>query len=85
MMVRTEYQGQGIGRRLMENLLELADNWLMLVRIELEVTTDNERAITLYQSFGFEVEGKKKYAIIKDGKYADLLLMGRYNIPTQFK
>ena len=85
MMVRTEYQGHGIGRSLMENLLELADNWLMLVRIELEVTTDNERAITLYQSFGFEVEGKKKYAIIKDGKYADLLLMARYKIPTQFK
>jgi putative acetyltransferase len=85
MMVRTEYQGLGIGKRLMENILNLADNWLMLVRIELEVTTDNERSITLYQSFGFEIEGQKKYAIIKDGKYADLLVMARYNIPTQFK
>jgi len=69
----------------MENILDLADNWLVLVRIELDVTTDNERAISLYQSFGFEVEGKKKYAIIKDGKYADLIIMARYNIPTQFK
>lgn len=85
MMVRTEYQGQGIGKKLLENILDLADNWLMLVRIELDVTTDNKRAISLYQSFGFAVEGKKKYAIIKDGKYADLIIMARYNIPIQFK
>jgi putative acetyltransferase len=84
-MVRTEYQGQGIGKNLMENILDLADNWLMLVRIELDVTADNEKAISLYRSFGFEIEGTKKYAIIKDGKYADLLMMARYNIPTQFK
>lgn len=84
-MVRTEYQGQGIGKNLMEHILDLADNWLMLVRIELDVTADNEKAISLYQSFGFEIEGTKKYAIMKDGKYADLLMMARYNIPAQFK
>ena len=85
MMVRTEYQGQGIGKKLLENVLDLADNWLMLVRIELDVTSDNERAIHLYKSLGFEVEGRKKFSIIKDGKYADLLMMARYNIPSQFK
>ncbi len=85
MMVRTEYQGKGIGKKLMENILDLADNWLMLVRIELDVIEDNERAIRLYRSFGFEVEGKKKYSAIKDGKYADLLMMARYTLPSQFK
>lgn len=85
MMVRAEYQGQGIGKKLLENILDLADNWLMLVRIELDVTSDNERAIHLYNSLGFEVEGKKKFSIIKDGKYADLIMMARYNIPSQFK
>jgi putative acetyltransferase len=85
MMVRTEYQGRGIGKKLLENILDLADNWLMLVRVELEVTPDNERAICLYNSFGFEVEGRKKYSIIKGGKYADLIIMARYNIPSQFK
>jgi putative acetyltransferase len=57
----------------------------MLVRIEFDVTADDEKAISIYLSFGFEIEGTKKYAIIKDGKYADLLMMVRYNIPTQFK
>jgi putative acetyltransferase len=84
-MVRTEYQGQGSGKKLLENILDLADNWLMLVRIELEVTSDNERASHLYSSFGFELEGRKKFSIIKDGKYADLLMMARYRIPAQFK
>jgi putative acetyltransferase len=85
MTVRTEYQGKGVGKELMENILDLADNWLMLVRIELDVTEDNERAIRLYRSFGFEVEGKKKYSIIKNGKYADMLMMARYTTPSQFK
>lgn len=68
-----------------DHILDLADNWLMLVRIELDVTEENERAISLYNSFGFEVEGKKKYFIIKGGKYADVLMMARYFLPSQFK
>jgi putative acetyltransferase len=85
MTIMREYQGKGIGKKLMENILDLADNWLMLIRIELDVTEDNERAIRLYRSFGFDVEGKKKYSIIKNGKYEDVLLMARYTIPSQFK
>lgn len=55
--VHTDYQGFGIGTALMQKLIDLADNWLMLIRIELEVFTDNKAAINLYQSFGFVVEG----------------------------
>lgn len=83
--IRKEYQGQGIGRRLMEKILDLADNWLMLIRVELGVLEDNEKAIKLYKSFGFELEGKKRYSIVRDGEYMDEYLMARYNIPQQFK
>ncbi len=38
----------------MSEILDLADNWLMLVRIELGVFTDNEKAIKLYEKFGFK-------------------------------
>ncbi|NEU05397.1 MULTISPECIES: GNAT family N-acetyltransferase [Clostridium] len=79
-MIRREYQGKGIGRTLMENLIDLADNWLMLVRAELGVFTDNEKAINLYKSLGFEIEGKRKYAVIKNGKYEDEYIMARYNL-----
>lgn len=83
--VRQEFQGKGIGKRLMESILDLADNWLMLIRVELGVIADNEIALKLYKSFGFEMEGKKKYAIIRNGEYVDECVMARYNIPQQFK
>lgn len=79
-MVQKEYHGMWIGRALMNNLIDIGDNWLMLVRIELGVFTDNEKAINLYKSLGFEIEGTKKYAIIRNGKYGDEYLMARYNI-----
>ena len=44
----------GVGTTLMETLLDLADHWLMLVRVELEVFADNEQAIRLYEKLGFE-------------------------------
>ncbi|MBD5638968.1 GNAT family N-acetyltransferase [Clostridium botulinum] len=78
MMVHKAYQGTGIGKKLMSEILDLADNWLMVVRIELGVFTDNEKAIKLYEKFGFKIEGTKKYAAIKNGRYADEYIMARY-------
>lgn len=80
-MVRTDCQGQGIGTALMKAVLELADNWLMLRRVELEVYADNEDAIRLYQRFGFETEGRKREAAVKNGTYVDLLVMARLSLP----
>jgi L-phenylalanine/L-methionine N-acetyltransferase len=78
--VSKDYQGMGVGRKLMESILDIADNWLMLVRVELSVYIDNEKAIALYKKMGFEIEGKKKYAVIRNGKYIDEYFMGRYNL-----
>lgn len=77
-MIHAEYQGKGIGTALLKKILDLADNWLMLVRIELTAFVENEGAVKLYKSLGFEVEGVKKYASIRNGKYADEYLMARY-------
>ena len=76
-MVHKNYQGMGVGTKLMETLIDLADNWLMLVRIELTVFTDNERAISLYKKFGFEIEGTTRKSAIRNGEYADNFVMGR--------
>jgi L-phenylalanine/L-methionine N-acetyltransferase len=77
MMVHDRFQGQGLGRKLLEALLDIADNHLGLVRVELEVLPDNARAIKLYESCGFEQEGSKRKAVRRRGGYADLLVMGR--------
>jgi ribosomal-protein-alanine N-acetyltransferase len=50
------YQGQGIGRRLVTELLEIASGSV----VYLEVRTDNEPAIKLYESFGFVNVGVRK-------------------------
>lgn len=76
--VHTAYQKMGIGRAMMEHLLDIADNWLMLKRVELEVLSDNERAVKLYESLGFETEGRKKYSLIYKGALRDTYVMGRY-------
>ncbi|BBZ37647.1 ribosomal protein S18-alanine N-acetyltransferase [Mycobacterium conspicuum] len=50
------FQGQGIGRRMLAQLLEFADGGV----VYLEVRTDNEAAIALYRSMGFEQVGLRK-------------------------
>lgn len=77
MFVHEEYQGRGIGKALMEALVDAADRWLGLVRIELECYSDNERALRLYRGFGFEIEGCKRMNAYRDGKYVNSLIMGR--------
>ena len=45
LMVHADYWGQGIGSALTAAALDLADNWLGLMRVELEVFADNPAAI----------------------------------------
>jgi [ribosomal protein S18]-alanine N-acetyltransferase len=52
------YQGRGIGRRLLDELLNVANGAV----VHLEVRTDNEPAIGLYRSVGFaEVGVRRRY------------------------
>ncbi|MGF1733953.1 GNAT family N-acetyltransferase [Photobacterium satsumensis] len=75
--VHPEFHGRGVGRYLMQRGIEQADNWLNLVRLELEVHADNEAACALYHKMGFETEGVKRLSTFKAGKYIDMLLMSR--------
>jgi putative acetyltransferase len=77
MMVHDDYQGRGIGTKLMAAVIELADRWLNCTRLELEVYTDNEPAIRLYQKFGFVIEGTLRRFAFRDGVYVDAYMMAR--------
>lgn len=79
--VHDDVWGRGIGRDVLAALLDLADNWLGLRRIELDVMADNSRAISLYEQAGFEREGLARAAVITDGALADLVLMARLRSP----
>ena len=81
LFVHTEYQNMGVGTALLKTLLDLADNWLMLVRVELEVFADNARAIHLYEKFGFEKEALLRMSVVRDGQYWDNYKMARLRTP----
>lgn len=75
--VHPDMHGQGVGRTLMAEALNQADNWVNLIRVELDVHTDNLAAVALYQSVGFEIEGTKRLSTFKAGRYIDMYLMSR--------
>ena len=77
MAVHDDYQGRGIGTALMAAAIELADRWLGLHRLELQVYTDNQRAIRLYERFGFVIEGTLRDFALRDGRYVDAYAMAR--------
>ena len=75
--VHDKWQSKGIGTALMQALIDLADNWLNLSRLELTVFTDNEPALKLYRKLGFEIEGTHRKFAFRDGEYADCYAMAR--------
>lgn len=77
MVVRDDWQGKGVGTALMQAAIDLAEKWLNLSRLELEVYTDNEAAIRLYKKFGFTIEGTLVRFAFRDGQYVDTYAMAR--------
>ena len=75
--VRADAQGQGVGSALMQAMCDYADRWIGLLRLELSVYVDNERAIALYRRFGFEVEGRHRGYVLRDGAFVDAFAMAR--------
>ena len=77
MAVHDKWHSRGVGTALMNAIIELADNWLNLARLELNVWTDNEPALRLYQKLGFEIEGTQRKFAFRDGAYVDAYCMAR--------
>jgi RimJ/RimL family protein N-acetyltransferase len=73
--VRKDYWNKGVGKNLMQECIK----WCKekgLEQLELEVVTQNNRAISMYQYLGFNIYGTKKHALkYADGSYADEYFM----------
>lgn len=57
--VKPEYQHQGLGRRMMINLIKQA-RYLKAESVYLEVRVSNQKAIDLYHKLGFVQTGERK-------------------------
>ncbi len=75
--VDRRHHRQGIGGALTAAVVDLADNWLDLRRLELTVFTDNAPAIALYRKFGFQIEGTHRQFAFRAGEYCDVHAMAR--------
>jgi ribosomal protein S18 acetylase RimI-like enzyme len=69
--LQAERRGQGIGRRLMDLLLERVRAIDGLEQILLSVTLEQAAAAALYRSLGFVPWGREIMALRLDGRYID--------------
>ncbi|WP_078431440.1 GNAT family N-acetyltransferase [Metabacillus halosaccharovorans] len=79
--VLKDYWGYGIGQNLIKESIFWADS-NGIKKINLSVLETNQKAIKLYEKYGFTVEGiLKNDKILSDGKYYHTVLMGRFKMP----
>ena len=77
MGVHDDWTGRGVGTRLLGEVIDYAENWLGLKRLELQVYADNAAGLTLYRRHGFVVEGTLRGYALRDGVLVDALTMAR--------
>ena len=77
MAVHDEFQNRRIGSALMAALIDAADNWLNLRRLELTVYVDNDAGVALYKKFGFQIEGTRRQDTFRGGAFVDAFAMAR--------
>jgi len=64
----SEFWNQGIGTRMFQEMIQIAEKNTNILQIELEFVEGNSRARALYEKMGFRITGVKPNAIrLKDG------------------
>jgi RimJ/RimL family protein N-acetyltransferase len=79
--LRAPYRGQGIGTRLLEEIEDWARRryaW----RLELRVSSLNERGLALYRKRGLEIEGRIRGGVFRRGAWTDDFWMGKLLEPV---
>lgn len=73
------YWGFGLGSALLRASIDWAET-NGIHKINLSVIEANEKAVALYERYGFEQEGRLRHdKRLRDGHYYDTILMGRLN------
>ncbi|HRI46794.1 MAG TPA: GNAT family protein [Ignavibacteriaceae bacterium] len=73
-----EAQGKGYGRDALNLINDYVFKTLNLQKITLEVVESNSKAIKLYESIGFKIEGKLERQFFYSGKYDSVIIMSLF-------
>lgn len=76
-VVDKEYWGFKIGTELLQEVLDWVEASETINRIELKVQKRNERAIHLYEKYGFELEGIMERGVKDNGEYLPVCMMAK--------
>lgn len=76
--IKKKWRGKGIGKILINGMLEWGKLNPVNKKISLAVFSTNKNAIALYKKLGFKTEGRCPKDMIIDGKYVDSILMYKY-------
>ena len=78
LFVKKDYRTKGLGKIMLRAFLAWASQTERLRRVELHVHENNQAALALYRSFGFEIEGRRYHALREDdGTFADDIIMAK--------
>ena len=74
--VRSEFWGQGIGTKMLHEMIRIAEEREEVLQIELEFIEGNTKGRSLYERLGFRIVGVQPNAIrLKDGTLLNVYLM----------
>jgi RimJ/RimL family protein N-acetyltransferase len=83
MSVAAGWRGRGVGTRLMSAAMDWVAGEAGIKRVELFVLAENMPGIRLYQKFGFIEEGRRRQAVLHEGRLMDDLIMSRVLTPER--
>jgi RimJ/RimL family protein N-acetyltransferase len=79
MTVHSDYRNRGIGTGLVEMLLLWATAHPFIEKLTTNLFTNNTRAITLFNRFGFQSEGRRhREFLVAPGRYLDAILLAKW-------
>lgn len=74
------YRASAVARALLTAVLDLADRWLLLHRLQLETYADEHWLFGVLDGCGFRPEVVRRMAALRDGVYADRLCWARLSV-----
>jgi RimJ/RimL family protein N-acetyltransferase len=75
MAVTKGWRNKGVGNQLLQHAITWAGQNPIVKKVELNVFVENAVAVHLYKKYGFLIEGTRKKAVFRDGRFHDNYFM----------